>query len=59
MIDSQQVFLQVRLNLHSLTNVFKRFFKNGKSDIKDSTTLQIVNLILYNFYSYAIPYLYS
>ena len=28
----------------------KIYLKNGKSDLKNSTTLQITNLILYSFY---------
>ena len=32
------------------SNLKRRYLKNGNSDLKNSTTLQIANLILYNFY---------
>ena len=47
-----KVFLQVRLNLQNLAKVFnlQRYLKKSKSDPKDSTTYQIANSFLYNFY---------
>ena len=32
------------------SNLKRRYLKNGNSDLKNLTTLQIANLILYNFY---------
>ena len=33
-----------------LSHLKQRYLKNGNSDLKNSTTLQVANLILYNFY---------